>query len=113
MILCSLGSSTGLAEADGRRSKSPCALSTVPPPDVQTCLNHSVFGAYVFMFILFLKDLNGLILGSNIFSDFTVFPYPVPPIEENVLDEGKLLKPWDTKKVKMLLRLYCGQVGLI
>ncbi|TKS82729.1 CREB-regulated transcription coactivator 2 [Collichthys lucidus] len=28
----------------------------------------------------------------------TVFPYPVPPIEENVLDEGKLLKPWDTKK---------------
>lgn len=29
----------------------------------------------------------------------TVFPYPVPPIEENVLDEGKLLKPWDTKKV--------------
>lgn len=30
----------------------------------------------------------------------SVFPYPVPPIEENVLDEGKLLKPWDTKKVK-------------
>lgn len=30
-----------------------------------------------------------------------VFPYPVPPIEENVLDEGKLLKPWDTKKVSM------------
>ncbi|XP_028437549.1 CREB-regulated transcription coactivator 2-like isoform X2 [Perca flavescens] len=29
-----------------------------------------------------------------------MFPYPVPPIEENVLDEGKLLKPWDTKKVK-------------
>ncbi|XP_058246562.1 CREB-regulated transcription coactivator 2-like isoform X2 [Hemibagrus wyckioides] len=30
-----------------------------------------------------------------------MFPYPVPPIEENVLDEGKLLKPWDTKKVSM------------
>lgn len=30
----------------------------------------------------------------------SVFPYPVPPIEENVLDEGKLLKPWDTKKVE-------------
>ncbi|KAI1902335.1 hypothetical protein AGOR_G00043700 [Albula goreensis] len=31
-----------------------------------------------------------------------MFPYPVPPIEENVLDEGKLLKPWDTKKLPML-----------
>lgn len=31
-----------------------------------------------------------------------MFPYPVPPIEENVLDEGKLLKPWDTKKVQLL-----------
>ncbi|XP_028837537.1 CREB-regulated transcription coactivator 1 isoform X2 [Denticeps clupeoides] len=31
-----------------------------------------------------------------------MFPYPVPPIEENVLDEGKLLKPWDTKKLSML-----------
>ncbi|XP_041963535.1 CREB-regulated transcription coactivator 2 [Alosa sapidissima] len=30
-----------------------------------------------------------------------MFPYPVPPIEENVLDEGKLLKPWDTKKLPM------------
>lgn len=29
----------------------------------------------------------------------SVFPYPVPPIEENVLDDGKMLKPWDTKKV--------------
>uniref|UniRef100_A0A3Q3LFX1 CREB regulated transcription coactivator 2 n=1 Tax=Labrus bergylta TaxID=56723 RepID=A0A3Q3LFX1_9LABR len=29
----------------------------------------------------------------------SVFPYPVPPIEENMLDEGKLLKPWDNKKV--------------
>ncbi|XP_030605649.1 CREB-regulated transcription coactivator 2 isoform X2 [Archocentrus centrarchus] len=28
-----------------------------------------------------------------------MFPYPVPPIEENVLDEGKLLKHWDTKKM--------------
>ncbi|KAJ0000620.1 hypothetical protein NQD34_012462 [Periophthalmus magnuspinnatus] len=28
--------------------------------------------------------------------------YPVPPIEENVLSEGKLLKPWDTKKLPML-----------
>lgn len=28
-----------------------------------------------------------------------VFPYPVPPIEENVLDEGKLLKHWDAKKM--------------
>ncbi|XP_007233417.2 CREB-regulated transcription coactivator 2 isoform X2 [Astyanax mexicanus] len=31
-----------------------------------------------------------------------MFPYPVPPIEENVLDEGKLLKPWDTKKLPIL-----------
>ncbi|XP_047217633.1 CREB-regulated transcription coactivator 2-like isoform X2 [Girardinichthys multiradiatus] len=27
-----------------------------------------------------------------------MFPYPVPPIEENVLDEDKLLKAWDIKK---------------
>ncbi|XP_037308739.2 CREB-regulated transcription coactivator 2 isoform X2 [Pungitius pungitius] len=32
----------------------------------------------------------------------SVFPYPVPPIEENVLDEGKLLKPWNTKKLPLL-----------
>lgn len=31
-----------------------------------------------------------------------MFPYPVPPIEENVLDEGKLMKPWDTKKLPLL-----------
>ncbi|KAK3551166.1 hypothetical protein QTP70_013894 [Hemibagrus guttatus] len=31
-----------------------------------------------------------------------MFPYPVPPIEENVLDDGKLLKPWDRKKLPML-----------
>ncbi|XP_022617729.1 CREB-regulated transcription coactivator 2-like isoform X2 [Seriola dumerili] len=31
-----------------------------------------------------------------------MFPYPVPPIEENVLDEGKMLKPWDTKKLPLL-----------
>ncbi|MEQ2242381.1 CREB-regulated transcription coactivator 2, partial [Ilyodon furcidens] len=31
-------------------------------------------------------------------SPSAVFPYPVPPIEENVLDEDKLLKAWDTKK---------------
>ncbi|CAB1334270.1 unnamed protein product, partial [Coregonus sp. 'balchen'] len=31
-----------------------------------------------------------------------MFPYPVPPIEENVLDQGKLLKPWDTKKLPLL-----------
>ncbi|KAM6910024.1 CREB-regulated transcription coactivator 2 [Xenentodon cancila] len=31
-----------------------------------------------------------------------MFPYPVPPIEENVLSEGKLLKPWDTKKLPLL-----------
>ncbi|XP_078027431.1 CREB-regulated transcription coactivator 2 isoform X3 [Epinephelus lanceolatus] len=31
-----------------------------------------------------------------------MFPYPVPPIEENMLDEGKLLKPWDTKKLPLL-----------
>lgn len=31
-----------------------------------------------------------------------MFPYPVPPIEENVLDEVKLLKPWDTKKLPLL-----------
>ncbi|KAJ8273723.1 hypothetical protein GJAV_G00104790 [Gymnothorax javanicus] len=32
-----------------------------------------------------------------------MFPYPVPPIEENVLDEGgKVLKPWETKKLPSL-----------
>ncbi|XP_035607091.1 CREB-regulated transcription coactivator 2-like isoform X2 [Oncorhynchus keta] len=31
-----------------------------------------------------------------------MFPYPVPPIEENVLDQGILLKPWDTKKLPLL-----------
>nr|XP_057910108.1 CREB-regulated transcription coactivator 2-like [Doryrhamphus excisus] len=31
-----------------------------------------------------------------------VFPYPVPPIEENVLDDGKLLKAWDSKKFPQL-----------
>ncbi|XP_008428838.1 CREB-regulated transcription coactivator 2 [Poecilia reticulata] len=30
-----------------------------------------------------------------------VFPYPVPPIEENVLDEDKLLKAWDAKKLSL------------
>ncbi|XP_028984498.1 CREB-regulated transcription coactivator 2 isoform X3 [Betta splendens] len=30
-----------------------------------------------------------------------MFPYPVPPIEENMLDEGKLLTPWDTKKLPL------------
>lgn len=30
-----------------------------------------------------------------------MFPYPVPPIEENVLDEEKL-KPWDVKKLPQL-----------
>ncbi|MGH0127051.1 UNVERIFIED_CONTAM: hypothetical protein FKN15_030438 [Acipenser sinensis] len=33
----------------------------------------------------------------------SVYPYPVPPIEENMLDERKqLLKPWDTKKFPIL-----------
>ncbi|CDQ67517.1 unnamed protein product [Oncorhynchus mykiss] len=31
-----------------------------------------------------------------------MFPYPVPSIEENVLDQGILLKPWDTKKLPLL-----------
>ncbi|XP_061552933.1 DENN domain-containing protein 4B-like isoform X4 [Phycodurus eques] len=33
-----------------------------------------------------------------------VFPYPVPPIEENVLDDAKLLpnKAWDAKKFPMM-----------
>ncbi|KAI1886005.1 hypothetical protein AGOR_G00209590 [Albula goreensis] len=31
-----------------------------------------------------------------------MFPYPVPPIEENILDEGKLMKPWDSKKLPIL-----------
>ncbi|XP_017260587.2 CREB-regulated transcription coactivator 2, partial [Kryptolebias marmoratus] len=31
-----------------------------------------------------------------------MFPYPVPPIEENVLDDGKLLKLWDSSKLSML-----------
>lgn len=35
----------------------------------------------------------------------SVFPYPVPPIEENVLDDGKLLKPWDTKKVAVSIAM--------
>ncbi|XP_035991502.1 CREB-regulated transcription coactivator 2 isoform X1 [Fundulus heteroclitus] len=30
-----------------------------------------------------------------------MFPYPVPPIEENVLDEDKLLKAWDAKKLPL------------
>ncbi|XP_014906450.1 CREB-regulated transcription coactivator 2 isoform X2 [Poecilia latipinna] len=30
-----------------------------------------------------------------------MFPYPVPPIEENVLDEDKLLKAWDAKKLSL------------
>ncbi|KAJ8354652.1 hypothetical protein SKAU_G00222190 [Synaphobranchus kaupii] len=34
--------------------------------------------------------------------DRKMFPYPVPPIEENILDEGKLLKPWDSKKLPVL-----------
>ncbi|XP_023675920.1 uncharacterized protein [Paramormyrops kingsleyae] len=29
----------------------------------------------------------------------SMFPYPVPPIEENVLDEESLLKSWDAKKL--------------
>ncbi|XP_026172457.1 CREB-regulated transcription coactivator 2 isoform X2 [Mastacembelus armatus] len=33
-----------------------------------------------------------------------MFPYPVPPIEENMLDDGKLLKPWDTKKFPLSSR---------
>ncbi|XP_056300480.1 CREB-regulated transcription coactivator 2-like [Pseudoliparis swirei] len=32
----------------------------------------------------------------------TAFPYPVPPAEDEMLAEGKLLKPWDTKKVPLL-----------
>ncbi|XP_036371989.1 CREB-regulated transcription coactivator 1-like [Megalops cyprinoides] len=31
-----------------------------------------------------------------------MFPYPVPPIEENMIEEGRLLKPWDAKKLPML-----------
>ncbi|XP_023186500.1 CREB-regulated transcription coactivator 2 isoform X1 [Xiphophorus maculatus] len=30
-----------------------------------------------------------------------MFPYPVPPIEENILDEDKLLKAWDAKKLSL------------
>ncbi|XP_055083913.1 CREB-regulated transcription coactivator 2-like isoform X3 [Periophthalmus magnuspinnatus] len=40
--------------------------------------------------------------GQNDGERARMFPYPVPPIEENVLSEGKLLKPWDTKKLPML-----------
>ncbi|KAJ8290079.1 hypothetical protein GJAV_G00008480 [Gymnothorax javanicus] len=31
--------------------------------------------------------------------DRKMFPHPVPPIEENILGEGTLLKPWDSKKL--------------
>ncbi|XP_013884855.1 CREB-regulated transcription coactivator 2, partial [Austrofundulus limnaeus] len=31
-----------------------------------------------------------------------MFPYPVPPIEENVLDDSKVLKLWDSNKLPML-----------
>ncbi|XP_055019254.1 CREB-regulated transcription coactivator 2-like isoform X4 [Boleophthalmus pectinirostris] len=40
--------------------------------------------------------------GQNDGERARMFPYPVPPIEENVLSEGKLLKPWDAKKLPML-----------
>lgn len=42
----------------------------------------------------------------------SVFPYPVPPIEENVLDDGKLLKPWDTKKVAVSIATVTGPGSL-
>ncbi|KAL1258515.1 hypothetical protein QQF64_009092, partial [Cirrhinus molitorella] len=31
-----------------------------------------------------------------------VFSYPVPPIEENGPDDGRLLKPWDSRKLPLL-----------
>ncbi|KAK7158388.1 hypothetical protein R3I93_009564 [Phoxinus phoxinus] len=31
-----------------------------------------------------------------------VFSYPVPPIEENGLGDGRLLKPWDSRKLPLL-----------
>ncbi|XP_050986811.1 CREB-regulated transcription coactivator 2 isoform X1 [Labeo rohita] len=31
-----------------------------------------------------------------------VFPYPVPPIEENGPDDGRLLKPWESRKLPQL-----------
>ncbi|KAM9310074.1 CREB-regulated transcription coactivator 2 isoform 2-T2 [Pholidichthys leucotaenia] len=40
--------------------------------------------------------------GQNDGESRRMFPYPVPPIEENVLDEGKLLKAWDGKKIPLL-----------
>uniref|UniRef100_A0AAV2MFS6 Uncharacterized protein n=1 Tax=Knipowitschia caucasica TaxID=637954 RepID=A0AAV2MFS6_KNICA len=40
--------------------------------------------------------------GQNDVERARMFPYPVPPIEENVLNDGKLLKPWDNKKFPML-----------
>lgn len=54
--------------------------------------------------------------GSAAGSDGTVlhpavFPYPVPPIEENILDEDKLLKAWDAKKVLFSSPLKLDPVG--
>ncbi|XP_062848456.1 CREB-regulated transcription coactivator 2 isoform X2 [Trichomycterus rosablanca] len=47
-------------------------------------------------------NLHGRCSGLNEGEGRRMFPYPVPPIEEIVLDEDRLLKPWDTKKMHML-----------
>ncbi|XP_038850387.1 CREB-regulated transcription coactivator 2-like [Salvelinus namaycush] len=46
--------------------------------------------------------LQGRLTGQSEGEGRRMFPYPVPPIEDNILDQGKLLKPWDTKKLPLL-----------
>ncbi|XP_073703383.1 CREB-regulated transcription coactivator 2 isoform X2 [Garra rufa] len=40
--------------------------------------------------------------GLNASGRRAVFSYPVPPIEENRPDDGRLLKPWDSRKLPLL-----------
>ncbi|XP_054596674.2 CREB-regulated transcription coactivator 2 isoform X2 [Nothobranchius furzeri] len=49
-----------------------------------------------------LTPQNSRLSGQSDGESRRMFPYPVPPIEENVLDEGKLLKPWDSTKLPLL-----------
>ncbi|XP_068179371.1 CREB-regulated transcription coactivator 2-like isoform X2 [Antennarius striatus] len=49
-----------------------------------------------------LSSLNNRRTGHSEGDGRRMFPYPVPPIEENVLDEGTLLKPWDSRKLPLL-----------
>ncbi|XP_035386777.1 CREB-regulated transcription coactivator 2-like isoform X2 [Electrophorus electricus] len=75
-----------------RRTNSDSALHTSvmnPPPSDSFSAAHTI-------------NPQGRRSGLTEGDERRMFPYPVPPIEENVLDEGKLLKPWDTKKLPLL-----------